>query len=418
MLSKKIGLQSILPDLKGKRVLMRVDYNVPVKQGVVKDVTRIQATIPSIEAIFKAGAKSLVLMSHLGRPDGNRNENDSMKPLVPIVEKLSNRKIIFLNDCIGPEVEKACENPPEGTIILLENLRFHPEEEGAGVIEGKKIKPTKEENEKFRDSLTKLGDIFINDAFGTAHRAHSSMVGVKHPIRAAGFLMYKEIESFAKIMENPARPLLVIMGGAKVKDKIQIIMKMLDLVNEMIIGGGMAFTFKKVLEKMEIGGSLFDEEGASIVESIVQKAKEKNVLLHFPVDFLCADNKDKPTKKSVFSDKEGIPSGMIGLDNGPKTIELFNQVIDKAKTILWNGPQGYFENPEFLGGSKEILHKLIEVTKKGVITVAGGGETCTVIKGEKGADELLTHVSTGGGASLELLEGKPLPGIEYLSEKK
>ena len=165
MLSKKIGLQSILPDLKGKRVLMRVDYNVPVKQGVVKDVTRIQATIPSIEAIFKAGAKSLVLMSHLGRPDGNRNENDSMKPLVPIVEKLSNRKIIFLNDCIGPEVEKACENPPEGTIILLENLRFHPEEEGAGVIEGKKIKPTKEENEKFRDSLTKLGDIFINDAF-------------------------------------------------------------------------------------------------------------------------------------------------------------------------------------------------------------------------------------------------------------
>jgi phosphoglycerate kinase len=257
---------------------MRVDFNVPVKEGEVKDTTRIVATLPTINKAFEHGAKCVVLMSHLGRPDGRVDPKSSMAPVAPVLEGLLGRPVTFLNECVGAEIEAACADPAEGSVILLENLRFHPEEEGAGLDEsGTKVKADPAAVETFRDSITKLGDIFINDAFGTAHRAHSSMVGVKHETRAAGYLMGKEVEYFAKALETPNRPLLVILGGAKVSDKIKLINNLLDQCNEMIIGGGMAFTFLKQLNNMEIGGSLFDQEGAELIEGIMKKAAEKNV---------------------------------------------------------------------------------------------------------------------------------------------
>ena len=417
MLSSKLGLKHILPQIKGKRVLMRVDFNVKIKEGKIKDLTRITSTIPSIKAILDNGAKSLVMMSHLGRPDGHVVPSDSMKPIVPVLEELLKKKVTFVNDCVGPTVEEACKDPKEGSIMLLENLRFHPEEEGQKVTNGKKEKSSKEDIAKFRKSLTKLGDIYVNDAFGTCHRAHSSMVGVNLPLKVAGDLLFKELESFARIMESPSQPFIVIMGGAKVADKIKVIMKMLDKVNEMIIGGGMAFTFKKVLENMEIGDSLFDPEGAKIVPDIMKKAKEKNVKMHFPVDFLIGNKMDSTSMVNLVSEKEKIPKGSKMLDHGPITIENFGKVIQNAKTILWNGPQGFFESGLFASGSYGILNDMIEATKKGAITVAGGGETVALIEGKKGSSEKLTHVSTGGGASLELLEGIELPGIASLSNK-
>ncbi len=416
MLSRKLRLSHILNAVKGKRVLIRVDFNVPIKDGVLKDVTRIRAAMPTVDAVFKAGARSVILMSHLGRPDGQRTEKDSLKHIVGAVEELAKRPVTFLNDCVGSEVEKTCASPKEGSLILLENLRFHVEEEGAGKVEGKKVKADPQKIKKFRESLTKLGDIYVNDAFGTAHRAHSSMVGVNLPVRAAGYLLAKEMENFAKIMEKPERPLTVIMGGAKVKDKIPIITKMLDLVDEMIIGGGMTFTFQKVHDKMEIGDSIFDADGANIVEDILKKAREKNVKMHFPVDFRCGDKYDKDANLKIYKASQGIPKGWRGLDNGPETEAKFAEVISRAKTVLWNGPQGVFEFPAFRESSLRILENLMEITEKGASTIAGGGETVSLIQSVKGAAQKLTHVSTGGGASLELLEGRELPGIAALSD--
>jgi len=416
MLSRKLKLSNILNAVKNKRVLIRVDFNVPIKEGVLKDVTRIRSAIPTIDAVFNAGARSVVLMSHLGRPDGQRTEKDSLKQIVPAVEKLAKRPIQFLNDCVGPEVESACKNAKDGSLILLENLRYHMEEEGSVKKDGKKVKADPAKVKAFRESLTKLGDIYVNDAFGTAHRAHSSMVGVKLPVRAAGFLLAKEMENFAKIMEKPTRPLTVIMGGAKVKDKVPIITKMLDLVDEMLIGGGMAFTFMKINNKMPIGDSIFDEDAAKIVEEIQKKANEKNVKLHFPVDFRCGDKYDKDASVKIFKASEGIPKGWRGLDNGPETEAKFAEVISRSKTVLWNGPQGVFEFPNFRKSSLRILENLMEITENGAATIAGGGETVSLIASVKGAAEKLGHVSTGGGASLELLEGKELPGIAALSD--
>eukprot|EP00830_Metopus_es_P005537 TRINITY_DN15326_c0_g1_i1.p1 TRINITY_DN15326_c0_g1~~TRINITY_DN15326_c0_g1_i1.p1 ORF type:complete len:452 (-),score=114.84 TRINITY_DN15326_c0_g1_i1:84-1400(-) len=418
MLSRKLKLSNILHLVKGKRVLMRVDFNVPIKEGVLKDVTRIKSAIPSIDAVFKAGAQSVILMSHLGRPDGQKSDKDSLKAILPTVEKLAKRPVTFLPDCVGPEVEKACANPKQGSVILLENLRFHVEEEGSGKKDGKKIEAAPEAVKKFRQSLTKLGDIYINDAFGTAHRAHSSMVGVELKTRAAGFLLAKELESFAKVMEKPDRPLLVIMGGAKVKDKIQIITKMLDLVDEMIIGGGMTFTFQKVHQNMGIGDSIFDVDGAKIVADIMKKAEEKGVKMHFPIDFRCGDKFDKDANVKICKASAGIPAGWRGLDNGPETEAVYAEVIKRARTVLWNGPQGVSEFPAFRESSLRMLENLMEITENGASTIAGGGETVSLIQSVRGAAEKLSHVSTGGGASLELLEGRELPGIAALSDSQ
>ncbi len=275
-------------------------------------------------------------MSHLGRPDGKRDPSASLRPVAERLEQLLKRKVIFCDDCVGPDVEKVVlADNPVGTVILLENLRFHVEEEGKGVdAKGNTIKASKSEVEEFCKSLTKYGDIYVNDAFGTAHRAHASMVGVKLPDRVSGFLLKKELDYFSKALHNPAKPFLAIMGGAKVKDKIQIIENLLDKVDEMIITGGMAFTFKRVVYGVKIGKSIFDEEGAKIVEKLVEKAKKNGVQLHFPIDYVIASKFENNVPTRVVTDEEGIPDVMMGLDIGPKSIDLFHTVILRSKVLV------------------------------------------------------------------------------------
>jgi phosphoglycerate kinase len=357
-------------------------------------------------------------MSHLGRPDGKVVEKFSLKPVATELESLLSKPVIFLNDCVGPDVEKAVSSASTGSVILLENLRFHIEEEGSVKNkDGSKTKADATKVAEFRDSLTKLGDVYVNDAFGTAHRAHSSMVGVKLPQRASGFLVKKELEFFAKALEKPERPFLAILGGAKVSDKILLIENMLDKVDSLIICGGMVFTFKKTLENMAIGNSLFDAAGSEKVQGLVEKAKKNNVKLVFPVDYITADKFDKNAKTGTATEAEGIPDGWLGLDVGPKSRELFKKTVLEAKTILWNGPPGVFEFKAFSAGSTSLLEVNIEAASKGAVVIIGGGDTATLAAQHKCEDKL-SHVSTGGGASLELLEGKVLPGVAELSEKK
>jgi phosphoglycerate kinase len=414
MLANRLQITSISEELKDQRVLMRADFNVPLKNGKISDLTRITSTLPTINLILSSGARSLVLMSHLGRPDGLPDAKSSLKVVAEELERLLSRPVTFLTDCVGPEVEAACRDPPAGSIFLLENLRFHPEEEGTGKdASGGKVKPSAEAVSAFRDSLSTLGDVFINDAFGTAHRAHSSMVGVKHNKRAAGLLMGKEIEYFAKVLENPARPLLVIMGGAKVKDKIQLIMNLLDKCDEMIIGGGMAFTFLKKLKGLDIGSSLFDAEGSEIVEAIMKKAEEKGVQIHLPVDYVCGT---KLAEDAEVQTVEGnIPEGWLGLDIGPKSIDLMTQAIHRANTVVWNGPPGVFEVSHFRGGSLAFYQAIVSGKERGLASIIGGGDTASFVQ-STGDVSAISHISTGGGASLELMEGKELPGVTYLSQ--
>ncbi|PPQ78154.1 hypothetical protein CVT25_015487 [Psilocybe cyanescens] len=414
-LSNKLSITDL--DLKGKRVLIRVDFNVPIQDGKITNPARIVAALPTVKYALENGARAVILMSHLGRPDGKVVEKYSLKPVAAEVEKQLGKEVIFLNDSVGPEVEKAVVSAPEGSVILLENLRFHIEEEGSVKNkDGSKIKADQASVTKFREQLTKLGDVYVNDAFGTAHRAHSSMVGVKLPQRAAGFLMKKELEYFAKALEKPERPFLAILGGAKVSDKIQLIDNMLDKVNSLIICGGMSFTFKKTLENVSIGNSLFDAAGSEKVAGLVEKAKKNNVKLVFPIDYITADKFDKNAQTGVATDEQGIPDGWMGLDAGPKSRELFKKTVLEAKTILWNGPPGVFEFPAFAEGSKNLLDATIEAVQEGAVVIVGGGDTATVVA-NYGKEDKLSHVSTGGGASLELLEGKTLPGVAELSEK-
>jgi len=374
------------------------------------------AALPSIKHCLEQGATCVVLCSHLGRPDGQVVSKFSLKPVAEELKKLLNKDIIFLSDCVGPEVEAACSNPTLGSIILLENLRFHIEEEGKGVnSSGEKVKADKSAVEAFRASLRNLGDVYVNDAFGTAHRGHASMLGQGYEERASGFLLAKELTYFAKAMCDPERPFLAILGGAKVADKIQLIENMLDKVDEMIIGGGMAFTFRKVVDNMAIGNSLFDEEGAKIVASLMEKAKAKNVKLHLPVDFITGDKFSEDAKVGAATVDEGIPEGWMGLDCGPKSNELFAEVVARAKLIVWNGPAGVFEFENFSRGTKALMDAVVACTQKGGVTIIGGGDTATCCV-KYNTEDKVSHVSTGGGASLELLEGKVLPGVAALSE--
>jgi len=402
-------------DLSGKRVLIRVDFNVPQDKatGAITNNQRIVASLPTIQFALEKGA-SVILMSHLGRPNGGKVEKFSLKPVADELSKLLGKPVTFLADCVGPEVEAACANLQPGTVILLENLRFHIEEEGkAKQADGTSMKADPAKVAAFRASLTKLGDVFVNDAFGTAHRAHSSMVGVELPQKAAGFLMDAEIKAFTTVLDNPKRPLLAILGGAKIADKIPLITNLLDKANDIIIGGGMAFTFRKVLNGWEIGDSLFDAEGAKIIPELAEKAKAKGVNLHLPVDFVTAD-KFAPDA-AVSSATDHIPAGTMGLDAGPQTRELFAKVIANSKTIIWNGPPGVFEFDAFAEGTKSMAAAIAAATEAGAITVVGGGDTATAAK-KFGVASKVTHCSTGGGASLEFLEGKVLPGVAALSE--
>ncbi|KAL6724703.1 hypothetical protein Aduo_019567 [Ancylostoma duodenale] len=402
-------------DVKGKRVLIRVDFNVPQKDGKITNNQRIVAALPTIKYCLDNGAKAVILMSHLGRPDGQKNMKFTLAPVAEELKQILNKDVKFLPDCVGPEVEAAVADPAPGSIFLLENLRFHVEEEGKGLnAQGEKVKADPAAVEKFRASLTKLGDIYVNDAFGTAHRAHSSMVGVNLDTRACGYLMKNELVYFGKALSDPERPFLAILGGAKVADKIQLIKNMLDKVNEMIIGGGMAFTFLKVDQNVEIGNSLFDEEGAKIVKDLLAKAKEKNVKIHLPVDFVVGDKFAEDANSKTTTLAEGVPAGHMGLDVGPKSQELFAEAVARAKTIVWNGPPGVFEFEKFSHGTKALMDAVVKATASGAVTIIGGGDTATACKKFKTEDKV-SHVSTGGGASLELLEGKVLPGVDALS---
>ncbi|KAJ1968413.1 phosphoglycerate kinase [Dispira parvispora] len=414
-LSNKLNITDV--DLQGKRVLIRVDFNVPFQNGQISNNQRITAALPTIKYALDQGAAAVILMSHLGRPNGEVVAKYSLKPVGDEVSRLLSRPVTFLNDCVGPTVEEACAQAQNGQVILLENLRFHIEEEGSRKdAEGKKIKADPQAVERFRASLSKLGDVYINDAFGTAHRAHSSMVGVNMPARAAGFLMKKELDFFSKALENPERPFLAILGGAKVSDKIQLIDNLLDKVNMMIIGGGMAYTFRKTIDGMKIGNSLFDKGGSEIVGRLLEKAKKNNVEVILPVDFITADDFSPDANTGYATQSEGIPDGWQGLDGGKLSNELNREAILRAKTIVWNGPLGVFEFDKFATGTRSALDAVIEAGQHGATTIIGGGDTATACAKWE-AEDKVSHVSTGGGASLELLEGKALPGVTALSSK-
>ncbi len=405
-------------NLTGKRVFIRVDFNVPQDKqtGEITNTQRITAALPTIQYALDHGA-SVVLASHLGRPNGERVAKYTLKPVAEKLLELLGKPVKFLNDCVGAEVEAECAALKPGEVILLENVRFHIEEEGkAKDAEGNSFKADPAKVAAFRASLSKLADVYVNDAFGTSHRAHSSVTGVDLPDKVAGFLVEKELAAFAAVLENPKRPLLAILGGAKIADKIPLIRSLIDKADDIIIGGGMAYTFLKVLNGMQIGNSLYDPAGAEIVSELVAKSKEKGVRIHLPVDFITGDKFAPDSNLGSATVESGIPDGWEGFDCGPKTRELFAKVIASAKTIVWNGPCGVFEFDIFAEGTKSMAEAVAAATASGAVTIVGGGDTATAAK-KFGVIDKVTHASTGGGASLELLEGKILPGVASLDEK-
>ena len=405
-------------NLAGKRVFIRVDFNVPQDKqtGAITNTQRITAALPTINYALDQGA-SVVLASHLGRPNGQKTPKYTLKPVAEKLQELLGKPVTFLDDCVGPDIEAACASIKPGDVVLLENVRFHIEEEGkAKDAEGSSVKADPAKVTGFRESLSKLGDVYVNDAFGTSHRAHSSVTGVALPDKVAGFLVEKELSAFAAVIEHPQRPLLAILGGAKIADKIPLIRNLLDKADDIIIGGGMAYTFHKVISGMEIGDSLFDPAGAEIIPELMEKAKAKGVNIHLPIDFITADQFSPDANTDTATVESGIPAGWQGLDVGPKSRELFAKVIANSKTIIWNGPAGVFEFEKFAEGTKVMALAVAEATAAGATTVVGGGDTATAAK-KFGVIDKVTHASTGGGASLELLEGKILPGVAALDEK-
>ena len=351
-------------------------------------------------------------MSHLGRP----LYNDLTLTLEPVAKRLSellDKEVVFLKKCWSQTYRKLIK-PDPGTIFLLENLRFNVAETGKMKDSlGVTWKTTEQGQRDFQHILSMFGDVYVNDAFGCAHRSHSSVVGINLEHRAAGLLMEKELDYFDKILKNPKRPLVCIIGGAKVSDKIKLIYNLIDIADEIIIGGGMAYTFKKVLHDVEIGDSLFDIQGSEIVGDIVKKAESKDVNIHFPIDHVIADSFSENAKKRIVGDRKGISKEWMGLDIGPRSIKKFQEIIRNARTVVWNGPMGVFEFDRFSNGTRKIMDAVIEMTDKGGISVVGGGDTATCCK-KFGTEHQISHISTGGGASLELLEGNILPGVKFL----
>lgn len=384
-------------DLMSKVVLVRVDFNVPQDVDLkLTDDTRIRATLPTIKYILEHHAKKIILMSHLGRPDGKVVEKYSLKPVAQRLKELLAEPIKFLDDCVGDKIKKEIEASGE-RIILLENLRFHPEEEA--------------NDASFAKQLASLGDIFVNDAFGTAHRAHASTEGVAHYLKAvAGFLLEKEMQYLGNAIENPQRPFMVILGGAKVSDKIGVIENLLPKCDAILIGGGMAYTFLKAQGK-QIGNSKLEKEKLDLAKSILDKAKQSHKDILLPIDNLVVDTIYADAKTEIVG--EDIPEGKIAVDIGPKTVNLFKEKLSAAKTIVWNGPLGIFEMDAFSKGTQDIAKF---ISGLGVTTIIGGGDTAAAVTKFKLEDKM-THISTGGGASLEFLEGKALPGIAALSER-
>jgi len=401
--------------LAGRRVVMRVDFNVPVKDGKVENDKRLRACLPSIRYVLGKGA-SLVLMSHLGRPDGQKLPKYSLRPVAGKLSELLGQPVTFLPDCVGPEVEKACAALKPGQVALLENLRFHIEEEGKlKKQDGSSVKADPDAVAAFRASLTRLGDVYVNDAFGTAHRAHSSITGIALKERAAGYLMKKELDFLGDAVNKPKRPFVAIIGGAKVSGKIDVIEALLPKVDTLVVGGGMAFTFYKAQGK-EIGGSLVEEDRVEMARALLAKASGKLVL---PVDTVVTDAFDFDARK-VGALKtvawDGIGATDIGVDIGEASRARFAGIVKGAATVVWNGPMGVFEIPETARGTLAVAQALADATARGAITVVGGGDSVAAVE-KNGLGDKVSHVSTGGGASLEFLEGKELPGVTYLSDK-
>jgi phosphoglycerate kinase len=402
-------------NVAGKRVLIRVDFNVPIKDGRVEDDKRIAAALPTLQYLLSKGA-SVVLMSHLGRPDGQRKMEFTLKPVADKLQELLGKPVKFLDDCVGPSVEAACAALKPGEVVLLENLRFHIEEEGKVKMEdGTKLAAGKDKVEAFRAGLTRLGDVYVNDAFGTAHRDHSSVSGIQLPQRAAGYLMKKELDFLGAAIENPKRPFVAIIGGAKVSGKIDVIQSMLPKVDKMIIGGGMAYTFAKA-KGLEIGKSLVELDRVELAKEIMAKAGDKLLL---PTDCLVTDAFDFKARtlgNTKVCRMTEIPKDWEAVDIGPETSAAYAAVIRGAKTVLWNGPMGVFEVDASAKGTFAVASALAEATSLGATTVVGGGDSASAIK-KAGLSKKVSHVSTGGGASLEFLEGKPLPGVLALTDK-
>jgi len=396
----KLTIQDI--DLRGKRVFIRVDFNVPLKEGVVTDDTRIRETLPTLKLAIQKGGR-LVLASHLGRPKGGPDPKYSLKPAAKKLEELLGQPVLFAADCVGPDAEAKSKALKDGDVLVLENVRFHPEEEKNG--------------EEFSKQLAALADgVFVCDAFGSAHRAHASVVGITKFVKqaAAGLLMEKELAYIGKAVSNPTRPFVAILGGAKVSDKIEVVENLMKIADVMLIGGGMAYTFLKA-QGLGIGKSLVEEDKIDLAMRILVEAKHKNFKFLVPLDNVIAPEfkADAPSKIAEVS---SVPANQMGLDIGPKTIAAYKAEIAKAKTIVWNGPMGVFEMPAFAKGTLEIAKAVAAATAAGATSIVGGGDSVAAIH-QSGLADQISHISTGGGASLEFLGGRKLPGVEALTNK-
>jgi phosphoglycerate kinase len=386
-------------DFKNKKAIIRVDFNVPLDENFkVTDTTRIEAAKPTIDKILADGG-SVILMSHLGRPKGVESKY-SLKHILETTSKILGLKVQFTENCVGENAKKASDDLKSGEVLLLENLRFHEEEESGDV--------------DFAKQLASLGDIYVNDAFGTAHRAHASTTIIAQffpKSKCFGLLMAKEIESLNKVLKDSKKPVTAVLGGSKVSSKITVIENILDKVDHMIIGGGMTFTFVKALGG-KIGNSICEDDKQDLALEILRLAKEKNVQIHIPVDVVAADSFSNDAKTQII-DVNQIPDGWQGLDAGPKSLENFKKVILESKTILWNGPLGVFEMPSFANGTIQLGNFISEATKNGAFSLVGGGDSVAAVK-QFGFEHKMSYVSTGGGAMLEMLEGRVLPGIEAI----